>query len=227
MLSSVYIQYLKIYNLSVILKKRQFFAPISFFGTYTHLPYYSHMLRLFSTGMKPPSKSSKVVYIDGAWDMFHCGHLAILKKIKKRGDYLLVGVHGDATVNRNRGGNLPLMNLQERVLSIIGCRYVDDVLIDAPWDITSEMVAFLNITEVVHGTISDAIRGEQHDVCDERYRYPKEAGLFSIVESPTDFNLKNIVDRIQGNQKKFLEKITKKKKEERDYYGLKYNSRLL
>lgn len=43
----------------------------------------SRMLRLFSAGMKSPKKDQKVLYIDGGWDMFHCGHVAFLKEAKK------------------------------------------------------------------------------------------------------------------------------------------------
>ena len=75
-----------------------------------------------------------------------CAHRIFLQ----RGDYLIVGIHGDAVVNRERGSNLPLMNLHERVLSVLGCRFVDDVLIDAPWVITPDMIASLNIAEVIH-----------------------------------------------------------------------------
>jgi hypothetical protein len=50
--------------------------------------------------------------------------------------FLIVGVHNDQIVNRYRGGNFPIMNLHERVLSVLGCKYVDDVLIDAPYKIT-------------------------------------------------------------------------------------------
>lgn len=50
--------------------------------------------------------------------------------------FLIVGVHNDQIVNKYRGGNFPIMNLHERVLSVLGCKYVDDVLIDAPYLIT-------------------------------------------------------------------------------------------
>ena len=43
----------------------------------------SRMLRLFSSGMKSPKKGERVIYIDGAWDMFHCGHVAFLEEAKK------------------------------------------------------------------------------------------------------------------------------------------------
>lgn len=116
----------------------------------------TNLLRLFSAGVTPPEEGMKVVYVDGAFDMFHCGHVEFLKEASKRGDYLIVGIHGDAAVNKRRGGNLPLMNLHERVLSVLGCKYANDVLIDAPVEVTPDMIASLKISEVVHGTESDS-----------------------------------------------------------------------
>eukprot|EP00956_Cyclotella_meneghiniana_P004331 scaffold5306_cov67-Cyclotella_meneghiniana.AAC.3 len=116
----------------------------------------TNLLRLFSAGVKPPQDGMKVVYVDGAWDMFHCGHVEFLKEASKRGDYLIVGIHGDTAVNKRRGGNLPIMNLHERVLSVLGCKYANDVLIDAPVEITPDMIASLKISEVVHGTETDS-----------------------------------------------------------------------
>lgn len=68
--------------------------------------------------------------------MFHAGHVAILKQAREFGDYLIAGVHSDEVVNAQRGFNMPIMNLNERVLSVLGCAYVNDVLIDAPLRIT-------------------------------------------------------------------------------------------
>lgn len=68
--------------------------------------------------------------------MFHAGHVAILKQAREFGDYLIAGVHSDEVVNDQRGLNMPIMNLNERVLSVLGCVYVNDVLIDAPLKIT-------------------------------------------------------------------------------------------
>mmetsp|Transcript_3787 Transcript_3787/g.8339 ORF Transcript_3787/g.8339 Transcript_3787/m.8339 type:complete len:552 (-) Transcript_3787:75-1730(-) len=177
----------------------------------------SMMLRLFSAGVKPPEEGMKVVYVDGAWDMFHCGHVEFLKAAKERGDYLIVGIHGDALVNRRRGGNLPLMNLHERVLSVLGCKYPDDVLIDAPAEITPDMIASLKITEVVHGTESD----DSSSLAD-RYHYPKDMGILVSIKSPSDFTLSHIVSRIQKKQTELQSKIDRKKKAEREWFDNKY-----
>jgi len=184
----------------------------------------SRMLRLFSAGMKSPNSGAKIVYISGAWDMFHCGHVALLKEAKKRGDYLIVGIHNDSVVNQERGCNLPLMNLHERVLSVMGCRHVDDVLIDAPRIITPEMISSLRIDEVVHGLDGDGDDSmiDEVDGLDERYKYVKEAGIFAEITVPMDCNLSSILDRIQENQQVFQAKIAKKKKAEKDFYDQKY-----
>jgi ethanolamine-phosphate cytidylyltransferase len=60
--------------------------------------------------------------VDGAFDLFHVGHIQFLKQAKEKGDYLLVGVHDDGTVNNVRGSNYPIMNLHERVLSVLACK---------------------------------------------------------------------------------------------------------
>eukprot|EP00913_Durusdinium_trenchii_P025657 g24081.t1 len=77
----------------------------------------SQLLRAFS-GALPGHKGGQVVYVDGAWDMFHCGHVDLLRKAKNLGDLLIVGVHADAVVNKHRGSNYPIMNMQERTLSL-------------------------------------------------------------------------------------------------------------
>lgn len=41
--------------------------------------------RLFSQSQKPPAAGARIVYCDGAWDMFHAGHIATLEKAKKVG----------------------------------------------------------------------------------------------------------------------------------------------
>jgi ethanolamine-phosphate cytidylyltransferase len=110
----------------------------------------------FSSG-RTPKPNDKVVYIDGAWDMFHAGHIDILRKAKALGNFLLVGVHTDEAVNTARGAhtNYPILNLHERVLSVLSCKYVDEVIIGAPWRLTEDMIRSMNISVVAHGSVSD------------------------------------------------------------------------
>lgn len=75
----------------------------------------------FSDG-KSPRSDDKIVYVAGAFDLFHVGHLDFLEKARAEGDYLIVGLHTDPVVNRYKGSNYPIMNLHERVLSVLACK---------------------------------------------------------------------------------------------------------
>jgi ethanolamine-phosphate cytidylyltransferase len=124
------------------------------------------------------------------------------------------------------------MNLHERVLSVLSCRYVDDVLIDAPYEVTPEMIASLRIAEVVHGTNSDDIgiltsnnNNNGNELYDERYKCPKEAGIFTMIQSPNNFKLGSIVRRIRKNQDAFQAKVDRKRKAENEFYREKYSKK--
>lgn len=80
----------------------------------------SYVYQLISFGLLQPN--DKIVYVAGAFDLFHVGHLDFLEQARKQGDYLIVGLHTDPVVNKYRGSNYPIMNLHERVLSVLACK---------------------------------------------------------------------------------------------------------
>ena len=70
------------------------------------------------------------VYVDMVADLFHFGHVAFLEQARAYGEELVVGVHSDATVESYK--RRPIMTMDERVASVRGCRFVDEVVPDAP-----------------------------------------------------------------------------------------------
>lgn len=116
-----------------------------------------------------------------------------------------------------RHSNLPLMNLYERVLSVLSCQFVDEVLIDAPYVVTSSLVASLNITEVLHGTVSEHAHKKDRRLT-SRYKYPIEAGIFNMLDSPSNFKVEKILQRIQKDRGTFELKFERKMKAENAYY---------
>ncbi|KAL7578353.1 hypothetical protein ACA910_012758 [Epithemia clementina (nom. ined.)] len=183
----------------------------------------SRMLKLFSSDLKAPVPGMKVVYIDGSWDMFHPGHVSLLKIAKQRGDFLIVGVHGDTVVNRVLGMNLPLMNLHERVLSVLGCRYVDDVLIDAPYEITQVMLSYLDISEVLESPDTGYGAASSNESCD-RYRHVPQEARYQCPKNPCTFSLQNILQRIRRNQDQFQSRFERKMNAERQFFEIKHSS---
>ena len=63
-------------------------------------------------------------YLSGTFDLFHIGHLNLLKRAKAQCDYLIVGVHCDAS----HKGKETFISLEERMAIVGSCKYVDKVV---------------------------------------------------------------------------------------------------
>lgn len=187
----------------------------------------SRIIRLFSAGVQSPGPKDRIVYLAGAWDMLHAGHISILEKARKFGEYVIVGIHNDAVVNSKRGRNLPILNLHERVLSLLGCKYVNDVLFDAPYIITRELLSSLNISAVVKGTVDPTCEDQESEETsnidtEDPYFIPREMGILHIVKSDKTMTVIDIVERIHDQRDRYKEKFSKKKGQEDEYYSNKY-----
>ncbi|KAF3437288.1 hypothetical protein FNV43_RR20041 [Rhamnella rubrinervis] len=172
----------------------------------------------FSNG-KGPGPNARVVYIDGAFDLFHAGHVEILKSARKLGDFLLVGVHKDQIVSEHRGKDHPIMHLHERSLSVLACRYVDEVIIGAPWEVTNDMITTFNISLVVRGTNSEnnfSLSGEG-----DPYSVPKSMGIFKLLDSPSNITTTSVAQRIIANHDAYKKRNAKKSASEKKYYAEK------
>ena len=66
-------------------------------------------------------------YTTGVYDMFHIGHLNIIKNAREQCDYLIVGVSTDELVC-NEKGKIPVIPYSERAAIISAIRYVDQVV---------------------------------------------------------------------------------------------------
>ena len=77
-------------------------------------------------------ENKKVVLTYGTFDVFHYGHLQILKRAKALGDYLIVGVSTDQ-FNKIKGKNCTYPD-HERMAIVEAIKYVDEVIPEEKWD---------------------------------------------------------------------------------------------
>lgn len=157
---------------------------------------------------KEPKAGDTIVYVGGGFDLFHIGHIELLKKAKESGHFVIVGVHDDVTINSIYGSSYPIMNLHERVLSVLACRYVDEVIIGAPYSITKDVLEKVYKIDLV-------VRGKMPVMPDVDGRDPYELadklGLVRIVDHPfSDFSSDEVIRRIVINRKQYEERNKRK-----------------
>ena len=158
----------------------------------------THRISQFST-TREPTREDKIIYVDGTFDLLHPGHVSFLRKAKELGTYLVGGVHDDIIKEEKR--EVPVMTLQERVLNLLAMKYVDDVIIGAPYIITKKLIDQLEPAFVVQG--SSASRCQEVDA----FKVPKELGIFKQIESDyPDLTSKSIIERVLNNYQTYVER---------------------
>lgn len=93
----------------------------------------------------------KVVFTNGCFDLLHPGHVDYLAQARDAGDYLVVGLNTDASVQRlNKAPNRPVNSQQARALVLSGLASVDAVVLfdeDTPY----ELISYLKPDVLVKG----------------------------------------------------------------------------
>ena len=129
------------------------------------------------------------VYADLVADLFHYGHMEFLKKARALGDYLLVGICADDLLEAYK--RIPILAMEERAASVAGCRYVDEVLVNAPFFVDRAWIEKYDINLVVHG---DDFTQEQ---LERYYKVPMEMGILRILPYTPGISTTEIIRRIR------------------------------
>jgi len=82
----------------------------------------------------------KVGFTCSTFDLFHAGHIMMLKEAKQQCDYLLVGLQTDPTIDRPDTKNKPIQSLFERFVQLQSCRYIDEII---PYSTEKELMDIL------------------------------------------------------------------------------------
>uniref|UniRef100_A0A672Q9K7 ethanolamine-phosphate cytidylyltransferase n=1 Tax=Sinocyclocheilus grahami TaxID=75366 RepID=A0A672Q9K7_SINGR len=165
----------------------------------------------FASG-KEPQPGDTIIYVAGAFDLFHIGNVDFLKTVHKQAEkpYVIVGLHFDQEVNRYKGKNYPIMNIHERTLSVLACRYVSEVVIGAPYAVGKDLLDHFKVDLVCHGKTEVFPDTDGTDP----YAEPKKRGIFRILDSGNNLASDDIVQRIIENRLQFEARNQKKEAKE-------------
>ncbi|THU48520.1 hypothetical protein C4D60_Mb09t27120 [Musa balbisiana] len=141
------------------------------------------------------------VYADGIYDLFHFGHARSLEQAKKSfpNTYLLVGCCNDEVTHKFKGKTV--MTDTERYESLRHCKWVDEVIPDAPWVITKEFLDEHKIDYVAHDSLPYAdASGAGNDV----YEFVKAIGKFKETKRTEGISTSDIIMRIVKDYNQYV-----------------------
>ena len=86
---------------------------------------------------------NKIGFTCSAFDLFHAGHVAMLKEARTVCDYLIVGLQTDPSVDRPEK-NKPVQSIAERYVQVQGCKYVDEII---PYESEEDLLRLMQLIQ--------------------------------------------------------------------------------
>ncbi|KAG9200460.1 hypothetical protein B5807_03664 [Epicoccum nigrum] len=161
----------------------------------------------------PPAMDRPIrVYADGVFDLFHIGHMRALQQAKTAFAHLapnnprvelVVGVTGDTETHKRKG--LTVLSARERAESVRHCKWVDEVVPDCPWIVTTDFLEKHKIDYVAH---DDEPYGA--DEGDDIYGPIKERGMFLVTQRTEGLSTTGIITKIVRDYDQYVDRQLKR-----------------
>ena len=97
----------------------------------------------------------KIGFTCSTFDLFHAGHIMMLKEARRQCEHLIVGLQSDPTIDRPDTKNKPVQSMFERFVQLDACKYVNEVI---PYSTEKELLDIL-----LSYPISVRIIGEEYE----------------------------------------------------------------
>lgn len=156
--------------------------------------------RPYGYKLNPPPEDRPVrIYADGVFDLFHLGHMKQLEQCKKTfpNVELIVGVPNDRETHKRKG--LTVLTDKQRYETIRHCRWVDEVIEDAPWILDMDFLKKHHIDYCAHDDLPYVADG-----IDDIYKPMKEAGMFIATQRTEGISTSDLITKIIRDYDKYL-----------------------
>ncbi|CCE61103.1 hypothetical protein TPHA_0A00180 [Tetrapisispora phaffii CBS 4417] len=147
----------------------------------------------------PPKDRPIRIYADGVFDLFHLGHMKQLEQCKKSfpNVTLICGVPSDKVTHKLKG--LTVLSDKQRCETLRHCKWVDEVIADAPWCVTINFLEKHKIDYVAHDDIP-YVSSDSDDI----YKPVKEIGKFLVTQRTEGVSTSDIITKIIRDYDKYL-----------------------
>ena len=122
----------------------------------------------------------KIGFTCSTFDLFHAGHVMMLKEAKEQCDYLIVGLQTDPTIDRVEK-NKPVQGVFERFVQLQACKFVDEVVVYATEKELRDILLSYPISVRVLGEEYAGKEFTGHDI-DMNFYFNKRKHSFSTTE---------------------------------------------
>jgi cytidyltransferase-like protein len=129
-------------------------------------------------------------YTNGVYDLFHIGHVNMLRRIKENCDKLIVGVHNDEQVMSYKKRK-PIISYNNRLEIIRSCKYVDEVYENADLLTNDELLEKLKADYMFTGKENEEFL---------KYFYPVSDGKLILLDRTSDICTSDIIKKIIKHQ---------------------------
>lgn len=147
----------------------------------------------------PPTDRPVRIYADGVFDLFHLGHMRQLEQCKKAfpNVELVVGIPNDKETHKRKG--LTVLSDKQRYETVRHCKWVDEVIEDAPWILDMKFLKDHKIDYCAHDDLPYVADG-----IDDIYKPMKEAGMFLATQRTEGISTSDIITKIIRDYDKYL-----------------------
>jgi D-glycero-beta-D-manno-heptose 1-phosphate adenylyltransferase len=132
-----------------------------------------------------------IVFANGAFDLFHVGHLRYLEDARRQGDCLVVAVNDDASVRALKGPDRPIIPAVDRAELVAALRCVDAVVVFAEATVTP-------LLELLRPDVHCKGTDYTVDTVPERETVRAYGGRTAIVGDPKDHSTRDLVSSIRA-----------------------------